>query len=84
MMRKDDGRLVFVGESESRWANEGMDWSIFDKRVKEDLQTHYEKARSEGLALPEYGYGFVIIYRLDKITFYVRKLSFSTMDWVGW
>lgn len=34
--------------------------------------------------LPEYGYGFVIIYRLDKITFYVRKLSFSTMDWVGW
>ncbi|MEM2930851.1 MAG: hypothetical protein QW797_08355 [Thermoproteota archaeon] len=58
--------------------------AFFDKRVKEDLQTHYEKARSEGLALPEYGYGFVIIYRLDKITFYVRKLSFSTMDWVGW
>jgi hypothetical protein len=83
MMVKDDNRITFFGEAESRWSDEKMDLGIFN-RIKKDLEEHSNEAKTEGLVLPNQGYGFIVIYRQDKIVIYVRKYSFDNMDWVRW
>lgn len=87
LMTEDDAnrRLTFVGECESRWTEEEMDWGIFNS-VKEDLKVHSVKAESEKWLLPDYGFGFVVVYRSDSILIYVRKCVFKMgeAEWIGW